>query len=167
MPLTQETDFVAILRTLRRHQVDFIVVGGVAAVLNGVPMMTFDLDLVHSRDDSNVTRTLAALGELRAIYRFQPERRLAPQASHLASPGHQLLLTCFGPLDLLGAIGRGRAFDDLLSHSSEITIEDGLAVRVLDLDTLIADKEATGGEKDLAALPLLRRTLVERRRKSE
>ena len=57
-------DFRAILRTLRRHQVDFIVVGGVCGVLQGAPINTFDLDVVHSRDPKNLDRLLKALEAL-------------------------------------------------------------------------------------------------------
>ena len=42
-------DFLAILQTLVVHRVDFVVVGGICAVLHGAPIATFDLDLVHSR----------------------------------------------------------------------------------------------------------------------
>ncbi len=41
---------------LSSHSVDFIVVGGISAVLNGAPVNTFDLDIVHSRDPANVAR---------------------------------------------------------------------------------------------------------------
>lgn len=125
-------------------------------------MGTFDLDVVHSTAAANVDRLLAALDELDSYYRAQPERRLRPQASHLCSPGHQLLMTRSGPLDLLGVIGRSRDYLALLPHSMEMHIGQGLSVRVLDLETLIATKEETAGEKDIAALPVLRRTLAER-----
>jgi hypothetical protein len=42
-----KTNLRAILRTLTRHRVEFIIVGGVAAVLQGAPLNTFDLDVVH------------------------------------------------------------------------------------------------------------------------
>ena len=42
-------------------------------------------------------------------------------------------------------------------------IGEGVRVRVLDLETVIATKEESGGEKDRDMLPLLRRTLEERR----
>ena len=92
------------LRVLHRHHVDFIVVGGVCAVLHGAPVDTFDLDIVHSRDTANLDRLLGALDELGAHYR---RRDLKPGRSHLQSPGHQLLDTRFGPLDVLGEIGSG------------------------------------------------------------
>lgn len=143
---------------------DFIVVGGVAAVLQGAPVSTFDLGVVHSRDEGNVARLLDAIEELEAGHRSHPERRLRPGQSHLPSPGHQLLLTRFGPLDLLGTIGHSRAYEDLLAVTEEIQLGGGLAVRVLNLETLIAVKEEAGDEKDLATLPILRRTLEETRR---
>jgi hypothetical protein len=155
---------LAILQTLVDHQVEFLIVGGVAAVLLGAPINTFDLDIVHSTDPANVSRVLAALKELDAVYRAQPDLRLRPNASHLSSAGHQLLLTRLGPLDLLGAIGNGRTYPDLLMHTTELKAGPSLSVRVLDLETQIAIKEEVGGEKDRAALPILRRTLEERRK---
>jgi len=158
-------DFTAILRTLGAHGVEFILVGGVSAALRGVPVTTFDVDVVHATTGENVVRLLEALDELHAIYRAQPERELKPHASHLGGPGHHLLLTDFGPLDLLGMVGAARGYADLVEHSDEFDIGGGVMVRVLDLETLIATKEEAGGEKDKAALPLLRRTLEEKRRR--
>jgi len=74
-------------------------------------------------------------------------------------------MTRFGPLDVLASIGRGRRYQDLLPDAAEMTIGDGLRIRVLNLETQTAVKEEIGRENDLAALPLLRRTLAESRRK--
>ena len=165
MPGTAKPNFAAILVELGRNQVDFIVVGGIGALLEGVPVNTVDLDVVHSRTHGNITRLLAALDSLEATYRTRPELALKPDASHLASPGHQLLMTRFGPLDVLGAIGNSRGYDDLLPNTNELEVGEGLRVRVLNLETLIAVKEEVGGEKDLAVLPIMRRTLEEKRRR--
>lgn len=163
MPRTAKPKFVAILMELRRHQVDFIVVGGIAAYIEGVPVNTIDLDVVHSRNPDNIGRLLAALESLEAAYRTRPELR--PDESHLASPGHQLPMTRFGPLDVLGMIGQSRSYEDLLPHAHELEVGEGLRVRVLNLETLIAVKEEVAGEKDLAVLPIMRRTLEEKRRR--
>jgi hypothetical protein len=162
VPGTAKPKFAAILVELRRHRVDFIVVGGIAAWLEGVPGNTIDLDVVHSRTSDNIGRLLTALESLEAAYRARPE--LKPDASHLASPGHQLLMTRFGPLDVLGMIGRSRSYEDLLPHAHEVEVDEGLRVRVLNLETLIAVKEEVAGERDLAMLPIMRRTLEEKRR---
>jgi hypothetical protein len=151
--------FLEILRTLVRHEVEFIVVGGISAVLQGAPVTTFDLDVLHARDPENVRRLLAALDELDAVYRAQPERQLRPRSSDLEGPGHQLLLTRFGPLDVLGMIGKSRTWDDLVTHCGTMEIAPGTTVRVLDLETLINIKEELGALKDVAVLPVLRETL--------
>jgi hypothetical protein len=157
-------DFLALLRTLVDHRVDFIIVGGVSAVLHGAPVTTFDLDIVHARTPENISRLLAALNDLDACYRASGDRRLKPEFDHLASPGHQLLMTRLGPLDLLGAIGTDHDYEYLSHHIVEYGIS-GLRLHVLDLETLIAVKEEVGFEKDRAVLPILRRTLEEIRKK--
>lgn len=164
MPAESETSLAAILRTLTAHRVEFIVVGGVSAVLQGASLVTFDLDVVHSRAPENLQRLLAALGELDAHYRAQPERRLAPAKSHLETGGHQLLMTRYGPLDLLGEIGSGHGYDDLLHDAVDLELAPGVRVHVLGLRRLIEVKRETAGEKDLAVLPVLERTLEESRR---
>ena len=142
---------------------DFILVGGLAAVLHGAPVVTFDVDVVHSRDAPNITRLLAVLELLDAVSRIQPERKLKPNATHLSGPGHVNLITRYGPLDLLGTIGDGLGYEELLPHSYETEVGD-IRVRVLDLETLIAVKERVGGEKDRLVLPILRRTLEEKKK---
>ena len=159
-----ERKLIATLRALYDGGVEFILVGGLAAVLNGAPVDTFDIDVVHSRDPANVDRLRPVLEAMDAVFRMQPERRLKPNASHLASGGHLNLITRYGPLDILGTIGRDLGYRDLLPHSVELDISTGLRVRVLDLETIIAIKEELGGEKDRAVLPILRRTLEEKRK---
>jgi len=154
-------NYLAILKTLHQHKVKFIIVGGVCAVLHGAPMATFDLDVVHSREPDNLARLSAALEELHAHYRIPGHREMKPGPSHLASEGHQLLMTRFGPLDLLGTIGKGREYNQLLQETVEMEVGPGLKVRVLTLENLVKTKEETGQEKDRAALPLLRRVLEE------
>jgi hypothetical protein len=160
-------DYHQILRILTEHGVNFIVVGGVSAAIQGAPYTTFDLDVVHARDAENIRRLLSALEKLEAYYRTNPERQSKPDASHLSSLGHQRLTTRLGHLDILGMIGRGNEYGDLLPHSVEMDVGDGVVVRVLDLETLIRMKEAVAAEKDQAVLPLLRRTLEEKLRKRE
>jgi len=165
VPEILKPDFLPILRVLSKHQVDFILVGGVAAVVLGAPVMTLDLDVVYSTDEGNLRRLLVAIDDLEGYYRMQPERRLKPNLSHLAPGGHNLLSTRWGPLDLLGTVGNARSYQDLAPHATQIDVADGLVVRVLDLETQIATKEEAGREKDRAMLPILRRTLEESRRR--
>jgi predicted nucleotidyltransferase len=160
-----EGKLFATLRTLCESDIQFIVVGGLAAVLNGAPVQTYDVDLVYSREQANVDRLLNILQEIDAIFRIQPERRLRPTGSHLAGGGHLNLLTRYGPIDLLATIGQNLGFSDLLLHSDEMDIGEGIRVRVLNLETLISIKEQLASEKDVAMLPVLRQTLREMKKK--
>ena len=152
--------YAEVLRRLAANNVEFIVVGMMAGVLRGVPLLTADLDLVHRRSADNVAKLLQVLAGLDAIYRHDP-RRLRPGESHLMSPGHQLLVTTHGDLDCLGTVGDGQGYEDLLERAPELSLGEGMSVRVIDLPTLIELKEKAGRPKDLAALPVLRATLAE------
>lgn len=156
------TKIVELIRLLVRHKVDFIVVGGVAAVVQGAPVNTFDLDVVHARTPENIERLLGALRELDAFYRMDLNRRLAPTASHLASAGHQLLVTNLGTLDLLGTIEEGTSYEELLADSEELDL-GGTPMRVTTLERLIAIKEKLTRPKDQMMLVVLRATLDQRR----
>jgi hypothetical protein len=155
--------FADILALLVDRDVEFVVVGMTAGVLAGAPVTTLDVDIVHRRSPENVTRLLAALTELGAVYRHDP-RGLRPTASHLASPGHQLLATDRGDLDCLGTIDDGKSYEDLLESTREVALSGGRVIRVLDLPALIEMKRRAARPKDLAALPVLQATLNERRR---
>lgn len=157
-------NFLSILRDLARAEVDFIVVGGVASVLQGAGYTTFDLDLVHSRDLENRARLHTLLVDLDACYREHQPKILRPTIEDLDSAGHLLLMTCQGPLDLLGTIGEGAGFVELEPHTIWMELGEGLRARVLRLEEIIRRKERTGREKDRQQLPLLRRTLEERDR---
>jgi len=152
-----------LLAALCRHEVDFVVVGGVAAVLEGVGMMTDDLDVLVDTREENLARVLAALDDLEAVYRDPGGRTLRPDARRLASFRLHLLDTRLGRLDLLRSLGPGeRSYDDLLPRSRPYRIGE-LSIPVLELAAVIEAKEAADRPKDRAALPLLRQTLEERR----
>ena len=141
-------------------------VGGAAAVLLGAPIHTLDLDLVHDRSPANLDRLHAALVDLDACYREHlPATVVRPRMQDLALVGHHLLMTTYGPLDLLGSVGKGRTHDLLIAHVESIELSGIGRVLVLDLPTMIEIKEELGRDKDRIVLPVLRRTLEERRRR--
>ena len=152
-------DYRRALTVLAAHEVECIVVGGISAILQGAPVVTLDLDVVHRRTPENVRRLLAALRSIEARYRHDP-RGLVPEESHLLGPGHNLLQTTCGPLDALGAIDAGLSYADLLPDSEELRVGPGLSTRILSLRRLIELKTAAGRPKDLAVLPTLRATLA-------
>lgn len=155
-------DPAGVLQTLVAHDVEFLVVGGVAAVLQGAPVVTQDLDVVYALDASNGVRLLAALETLDAVVRGDPRQlRLGP--SHLATRGHKLLMTRLGALDLLGAIQLDLGYEELRGDAEWFEL-DGYRVRVLRLEKLIELKRVLGRAKDLAMVPVLEAALLERRR---
>jgi hypothetical protein len=162
-----ELDLVAILRELTDANVEFVVVGALAASLQGAPLVTFDLDVVHKRSEENVRRLLTALQKLEATYRDPAGRRLAPDAAALAKGGHHLLITSAGPLDVLGAIEGGRGYEELVTRTIELEVAPHLRVCVAELELLVELKAEGAREKDRAALPILRRTLEEARRRKD
>ena len=157
----RESKFSLCLTALHESEAEFVLVGGLAAVLQGAPIQTYDVDIVYSRGPENIERLLRALNSMNAIFRMQPDRRLRPNATHLRGEGHLNLLTRFGPLDLLATIGERLTYDELLSHSRLMSITERVQIKVLELDEIIATKEKLGSEKDVAVLPLLRQTARE------
>jgi len=155
--MRRATETLELLRTLVRHRVDFIVVGMTAAVLQGAPAVTLDLDLVYSPHPENLDRLLLALEEVDARFR-NDDRRIPPNRSHLESAGHKLLETRLGDLDVLGSIDDGMTYEALLPHAVTLDVAE-LRIRVLELERLIEVKARAGRPKDLAVLPLLRSTL--------
>ncbi len=160
---TPQFSFLQILEVLARHAVEHVVVVGVCAVAHGAPVTTFDLDVLYGRAADNSDRVLDALEELDAYHREPGDQCLAPQRRILDAGGPALFMTKFGPLDFLGDLG-GRELTALREHTVELTLESGLRLRILDLETLIDVKEQAGHPKELAVLPILRQTLIESRR---
>jgi predicted nucleotidyltransferase len=154
MPSPRYGDVGELLRRLADAGVEFIVVGGAAAVLHGAPITTEDLDIVHRRSPENVSRLKTLLDELDARVRELAKRRLPPQESALLGDGHVLLSTRLGPLDCLGMLIDGRGFEELVSHSESIK-DEGAEFLVVDLPTLIELKTKTGRAKDRLMLPVL------------
>ncbi len=147
-----------LLRALSHAGVDFILVGGLAAVAQGAPVTTFDVDIVHRRTDSNVDRLLSALDSLNASFREPTSRKLPPNRAALLGPGHNLFITDLGPLDCLGAIEGGLDYEGLLPRTVEIEL-DGRPLRVLALETLAELKEQWTDDESKLRAAILRRVL--------
>lgn len=149
--------FREILEAFNRHRVEYIVVGGVAAVIHGAPTTTFDLDTLVRVNQINAERLTGALTELEARFREHQEL-IRPGIEDILAGGHLLLITRAGPLDILGFIGENQRYEDLLDASSEIGMSVG-SLRVLGLEALIAEKKRMGRTKDIASVELLEEVL--------
>lgn len=155
----------AMVRGLHQAQVEFIVVGGLAAVLQAVPILTEDLDIVHRRTPENVAHLLAWLVAHNAYHRADlANRRLPPKADGLLGHGHLNLQTDLGKLDVLCELAEGEGYDEILPETLVLTPYN-FPLRVLNLPRLIAAKQRAGRPKDFAVLHVLIATLDEQRKR--
>jgi hypothetical protein len=151
-------DLGAILEGLIKADVDFILVGGLAAVIQGAPITTMDVDIVHNQSVENIDRLLAFLKSIDAFYRRADDKVIKPKGDDLSGTGHALFTTRLGPLDVLAVIEEGRAYEDLLEHTVEIGFRNH-TIRVLDLKMLIQLKRSSTDPKVMQRLPVLEETL--------
>jgi hypothetical protein len=148
-----------LLARLAASGADFLLVGGLAAVAQGAPLSTIDVDVVHRRDEGNVALLLAFLSSVDARYRGRPPGQvLRPTREALLGDGHQLLITDLGPLDLLGAIEGGRDYPSLLPESVTISVE-GRPVHVVRLQTLVELKRGAVDAKGRLTFAILEETI--------
>jgi hypothetical protein len=151
-----------LLARLAASGTDFVLVGGLAAVAQGAPLATVDVDVVHRREPANVERLLAFLASVDARYRGRPLGEiLRPAREALLGDGRHLLTTALGPLDVLGAVEGGRGYESLSPETTEVEVE-GQRVRVVRLETLADLKRGATGPKDRLVLALLEDTLLRR-----
>ncbi len=148
----------AILEGLIEAGVDFILVGGLAAVVQGAPVTTMDVDIVHNQSSENIAKLLSFLKSIDAFHRRPDDKVIEPKEGDISGMGHALFTTQLGPLDILAVIEEGRAYGDLLEHTVEIEFRNH-TIRVLDLKMLIQLKRNSTDPKDRQRLPVLEETL--------
>lgn len=163
--MATEFRFDEVLRVLTRNQVEFILVGGIAAILQGSPLTTEDVDVVYLPSEENVTRLASALEELKAYYSDPAGRHIEPNVSRLASFKVHMLKTSCGRVDVLRTVGKDLAYQDLIDRSRLFDVEE-FRVLTLDLETIIETKEHADRPKDRYQLPFLRQLLEEIQRRS-
>lgn len=161
-----EADPLEILRALERRNVSYVLIGAAAARVAGAPVVTEDIDVTPASDRENLERLAAALHELGARLRTSTDPKGVPfpvDAEMLASAEMWTLTTSAGDLDIHFRPAGTRGYDDLRREASRERLARGLTVAVASLRDVIRSKEAAGRDKDIAQLPLLRRTLEQTR----
>jgi hypothetical protein len=143
-------DLGELLRTLLRHKVRFVVIGGVAGSLHGSDTATADLDVVYDRERDNIRRLAIALNVIEARRRDLPRDVSAAVDERAILNGMNfLLMTRFGPLDLFGETPSGRlTYAKLAVEAVRFEIGGEVVVSVASMDELIRMKTATGRERD-------------------
>ncbi len=148
-------NFEAAFKSLTTAEVNFIVVGAYAGVVQGTVQLTRDLDICYERTPENMKRLAAVLAP------YHPSLRGAPPGlpftldeRTLARGMNFTFQTDFGDIDLLGELSGVGQFPELARDAVWIELF-GMPVRVASLDALIRSKRAAGRPKDLLALPEL------------
>lgn len=143
------------LETFARHEVEFIIVGGVAMNLHGSARVTFDLDICYDRRPTNLKRVAAALAPYHPRLRGLPENLPSVWDEQTLRSGTNFMLTTdIGDIDLLGEVAGVGNYAGAFAASVTVALY-GIECRVLTLDSLIASKRAAGRTKDLLSLPEL------------
>jgi hypothetical protein len=163
-PAPIEFDAETVVRVLNEHSVEYVLIGGLACVLHGVPIGTVDIDITPARTEANLGRLADALRTLDA--RLRVPGRPDPVEVAIDSRTFRLMQTVTfrtraGDLDVALLPDGTEGYPDLARQRVDIDI-DGVTFPVASLDDVIRSKAAAGRAKDLAVLDLLR--AVQRRR---
>lgn len=157
-------DLLAFVRLLADADVEYVVVGGVAANLHGALRTTLDLDIAYSRSPANITKLTRALAPYTPYLRGAPPGLPFTLDEATIQRGLNFTLTTtLGDLDLLGEVTGGGRYEDLVRRAEPIEIE-GRRCWVVTLPTLIVLKRAAGRPKDHEAIAELEALLDERGR---
>jgi hypothetical protein len=158
------TDFAALLRRLLDADVEFILVGGLAANVHGSARATYDIDIVYRRSTDNLDRLVRALNPVEPYLRGAPPG--LPFVFDIETIRRGLnftLTTTLGDVDLLGEVAGGGPYESLAPLSERIELF-GRSCQCVTLPTLIRLKRAAGRPKDLEAIAELEALREERER---
>ena len=146
----------ALLSRLTDNHVEFVIIGGYCAVLHGVSLVTFDLDVCCRFTAENLRRIEVAVEGLHPFHRLAANKLPLELTDDLISRLKNLYLqTDLGKLDCLGEVLGVGDYEHAVKRSVGHKTTYG-EFRMLDIDALIAAKDAVGRERDLAAVKQLR-----------
>ena len=150
-------DPIRLFSELNKHDVEYVLIGGLAAVLHGSTAMTNDADIVPRRSVANLDRLGSALRDLDARIRSvdSPDGvSFDPHPALLNSMTMLNMTTRCGDLDVAFEPWGLGDFDALLAASSVFDL-DGVRIHVASLDDIIRSKTVADRPKDRAVLPIL------------
>ncbi len=157
-------EFRELLARLCKHDVRFVLIGGVAMSLQGSDRGTLDIDVIYCREASNLAALVEALADIHPRLRtVSGDVPFLWDVRTLKYGQNFTLRTNLGDIDLLADVTGAPEFESLLAESDQMDV-DGLLISVATLDQLIAMKRTTGRTKDqlhLLELEALRKLINE------
>ena len=157
------SDVEKLLKALYDQEVEFVIIGGAAAVLHGSAYVTGDLDVCYSRKRENLKKLAIALAPVNPSLRGAPkDLPFRLDEGTLQSGLNFTLTTDLGDVDILGEVTGLGSYENLLPFSEEMEVF-GIRCKVLTLEGLIKTKRAVGRKKDLMLLPELEALLAIRK----
>ncbi|MBI4499799.1 MAG: hypothetical protein HY700_01435 [Gemmatimonadetes bacterium] len=150
---------------MTRASVRFVVIGGVAAGIQGSTRATFDLDICYDPDPENLRNLASVLAGWKPYIRgAEPGLPFVMDARTFRITPVMTLTTDHGPLDLMDRVAGVGGYSEVLAASIEAEI-GGVRFRALALPGLLAAKRAAQRPKDLSQIPELEALLALRQRK--
>ncbi|HEX3520067.1 MAG TPA: hypothetical protein VHT29_13625 [Solirubrobacteraceae bacterium] len=158
---------LALVGALARAGIDFVVIGGVAVIVQASPRFTRDLDISYATDAGNLERLGNLLIALEATLRgMEEDVPFTPDVRTLRHAHLLTLTTRKGDLDLLVDPPGSPGYPALRRHADVLEL-DGVSVRIASLEHLIDMKRASGrpqDEIDIESLEVARSRIRGRRR---
>jgi len=142
-------------RRLISEQVEFVLVGGFAAVAHGATLVTSDVDICCRFSEANLMKIQKAFAGLHPVHRSRPDLPLALTPEQCATLKNLYLKTDLGAVDCLGEVLGLGDFDSVLRCSVEVDLPVGKC-SILDLEALIRAKEAMNRDHDRITVRQLR-----------
>lgn len=146
--------FLKLLQRLNDNQVDYVLVGGMAAIIHGADITTQDVDVCTPMSPDNVQRIVKSMGGLNAYWSRRPGPPLYFERTldRLENIKNIYLETPFGRIDFLGDLPEVGDFEFAKKNSSWLNLIPEFRCRVLDIDPLIACKKAANRSKDIPVI---------------
>lgn len=134
---------------LAEARFEFVLCGGLAALLHGSSILTRDVDVVCNMENENLKRLFVALQDLHPVHRMTPQRLPFTSEQAASQTFHNLYLsTDWGQLDCLGTVKGVGGYTDCLQMSEPIAMA-GVVLKTLTLDGILQAKRAMGRPRDL------------------
>jgi predicted nucleotidyltransferase len=148
--------FLDLLERLVHAGVDFVIIGGYAGVVHGCTYLTQDVDICCDCSPANLLALQRAISDLHPVHRMTPGRKPLGLTVENAGEFKNLYLdTDLGRLDCLSEV-QGIGPYDAVKQGSQPVEAEGIQLRVLTIDALIAAKQAMNRPRDREAIRQLK-----------